>query len=91
MKYLLITVLLLLVIAIPATFVQVQAQDPCPPDECKDPGASGFAPDEEPQAPGWDPSGAEEDAPGQKEGAHPQKEAPGQKGLESGIIGPMIR
>ena len=37
----------------------------------KDPGASGLAPGEDPQAPGWDPNRAEEDAPGQAaEGQH---------------------
>ena len=60
----------------------------------KDPGASVFAPGEEPQTPGWDPNGAADDAPGQIAPfpcpACGKAFAPGQEGLESGIIGPMI-
>ena len=44
----------------------------------KDPGASGEAPGEEPQIPGWDPDRAEEDAPGQEaEIPVPQPPVPG--------------
>lgn len=60
----------------------------------KDPGASGLTPKEDPQIPGWDPNGAEEDAPGQEAQAPTtciacvKDLAPGQEGLKSGIIGP---
>jgi hypothetical protein len=60
----------------------------------KDSGASGFAPAEEPLAPGWDPSGVEGDAPGQLAEIPPtciecaEEIAPGQLGQEAGIIGP---
>jgi hypothetical protein len=53
----------------------------------KDPGASGFAPGEEPKRPGWDPNGAPEDAPGHCIGCA-EDSAPGQEGLKAGIIGP---
>ena len=55
----------------------------------KDPGASGLTPKEEPKTPGWDPNGADEDAPGRIIGPESPKEvSPGQEGLKSGIIGP---
>lgn len=58
----------------------------------KDRGASGFAPREDPKAPGWDPNQAEEDAPGQiigpDEPGESREFAPGEQGLEAGIIGP---
>ena len=59
----------------------------------KDPGASGEAPGENPQIPGWDPGVAADDAPGQlKEGPHcigcAKELSPGDEALESGAIGP---
>ena len=59
----------------------------------KDPGASGEAPGENPQIPGWDPGLASDDAPGQlKEGPHcigcAAEDSPGHNALESGAIGP---
>lgn len=59
----------------------------------KDPDASGEAPGENPQIPGWDPGLASDDAPGQlKEGPHcigcVKELSPGHNALESGAIGP---
>jgi hypothetical protein len=59
----------------------------------KDPGASFFAPEEEPQLHGWDPHRAEEYAPGEFiEGQHcigcVTDFAAGQEALTSGIIEP---
>jgi hypothetical protein len=58
-------------------------------------GASELAPGEEPKRPGWDPNDAPEDAPGQEAqilGPHcvgcAKDFAPGQEGLDLGIIGP---
>jgi hypothetical protein len=84
------------VAAIAAAFgFTVQPAYAPPPAPCANCGASELAPGEEPQAPGWDPSGAEEDAPGQlAEIPVPtchncaKEFAPGDEGLEAGIIGP---
>lgn len=68
------------------------------PTSCQACGASNLAPGEDPTTPGWDPRVAEEDAPGQLAGAGEEAPtscqncakdfAPGQKGLEEGVIGP---
>ena len=55
----------------------------------KDNGASGFAPSEDPQIPGWDPNGASDDAPGQ---VHCigciDEQSPGTEAQDAGAIGP---
>jgi hypothetical protein len=71
-------------------------QQPAYAQLVKDPGASFFAPGEEPLAPGWDPNGAEEDAAGQDpraEGWMPMEavqDSPGVLGLEAEIVGPDL-
>jgi hypothetical protein len=45
--------------------VGLTVQQPAYAQLVKDPGASFFAPGEEPKRPGWYPNGAPEDAPGQ--------------------------
>ena len=88
-----------------ATVVGFTVSQPAYAQLEKDPGASFFAPGEEPQIPGWDPDRAEEDAPGQlAEIPVPQPPipqppcdscaaelAPGTEGLEAGIIGPELK
>jgi hypothetical protein len=75
------------------TFATVSIFEPAFAQEEKDPGASGLAPDENPQDPSFDPELAPDDAPGQI-GSKPcpacaKDSAPGQEGLKQGIIGPM--
>jgi hypothetical protein len=80
-----------------AAGVGFTVQQPADAQLVKDPGASGFAPGEDPKRPGWDPNGAPEDAPGHvDEGStevplRPKDVAPGEQGLEAGIIGPEIK
>jgi len=82
-------------LGVPAAVVGFTVSQPAYAQLVKDPGASFFAPGEEPQRPGWDPNGAPEDAPGvEAEIAPPPcvecvvEFTPGQEGLEAGIIGP---
>ena len=98
-----LTILIIAVVAVTAvvTVVSVKTVYAAPPIFCANCGASELAPGEEPKRPGWDPNGAPEDAPGQlAEKPKPVEVppgpceacakdfAPGQEGLDLGIIGP---
>ena len=58
----------------------------------KQPGASELGPGEDPHIPGWDPNGANEDAPDQQHCIGCTNEtSPDREGLEAGTIGPHLK
>ncbi|MFZ0553995.1 MAG: hypothetical protein WAM26_01765 [Nitrososphaeraceae archaeon] len=58
----------------------------------KQPGASELGPVEDPHIPGWDPNGANEDAPDQQHCIGCTNDtSPDREGLEAGTIGPHLK